>query len=170
MAATDEIEQIAPPSRGPFAGHYRPFGGYGALVLAFNASLVGFLVAAERRGRLPERYAPGDVALLAVASFKLSRLITKDRVTSVIRAPFTRFQEDVGHGEVAEAARGTGLRRALGELLVCDFCLAQWTAAGFVGLFAVAPRPARTLSAMWTAHAAADVLQVGYTRLLESGS
>ncbi len=106
---------------------------------------------------------------MAGATYKLSRLIAKDRVTSVIRAPFTRFQEDIGHGEVAEAARGRGLQRALGELLVCDYCMGQWVSAGFVGLHAVAPRPARTLAATFTVLGAADVLQLGYSRLLERG-
>ncbi len=152
------------------ADRYRPLGGYGALVVAFNGSVAAFLLAGERRGWLPERYGAADLALMAGATYKLSRLIAKDRVTSVIRAPFTRFQEDVGHGEVAEAARGRGLQRAIGELLVCDYCMGQWVSAGFVGLHAVAPRPARTLAAMFTVLGAADVLQLGYSRLLEKGS
>lgn len=49
---------------------------------------------AGRRGRLPEGYRAGDLVLLGVATFKLSRLISKDRVTAFLRAPFTRFQED----------------------------------------------------------------------------
>ncbi len=93
----------------PFAGHaeqYRPLAAYGVLTATFNAGLAAFLVAAERRGKLPERYAPGDLALIAVGTFKLSRVIAKDRVTSVLRAPFTRHEGSAGHGEVDEAARG----------------------------------------------------------------
>jgi uncharacterized protein DUF1360 len=151
------------------ADQYRPLGAYAGLVVAFNASLAALLVAAERQGRLPDRYGAGDLGLMAVATFKLSRLIAKDRVTSALRAPFTRFQEDAGHGEVSEAARGRGLRRALGELLVCDYCMGQWVAAGLVGLHAVSPRPTRTLTALFTTYAAADALQLGWSRLLEAG-
>ena len=157
----------------PFAGHssqYRPLAAYGLLAGVFNAGLLVFLVHAERADKLPERYAPGDLALMAVGTFKLSRLITKDRVTSVLRAPFTRFQDDAGHGEVDEAARGRGLRRALGELLVCDYCLSQWVAAGYLAGHALAPRPTRAVAAMYTTYAAADVLQLGWSRALESGS
>jgi Protein of unknown function (DUF1360) len=157
----------------PFAGHaaqYRPLGAYSALVATFNAAMAGFLIAAEREGRLPDRYGAADLGLMAVATFKLSRLVAKDRVTSALRAPFTRFQEDAGHGEVDEAARGRGLRRAIGELLVCDYCLGQWVAAGFVAGHAVAPRPTRTVAALFTVYAGADALQLGWSRLLERGS
>jgi hypothetical protein len=79
------------------------------------------LVAARARDRLPDRLGAGDVALLATATAKLSRVIAKDRVTSTLRAPFTRFQEDTGRGEVSEAARGRGAQRAIGELLICEY-------------------------------------------------
>ena len=50
-------------------------------------------------------------------------------MTSFLRAPFTRFQESSGQGEVVEEEPcGHGLRLAVGELLVCPYCLAQWVA------------------------------------------
>jgi hypothetical protein len=150
---------------GIFAGHseqYRPLGSYLALTGAFNALVAAGLVAASRAGRLPERVRADDLALGAVATYKVSRLVAKDRVTAGIRAPFTRFQEDSGHGEVEEAARGTGLRRAVGELLVCPNCLAQWVAAGFTGGFLAAPRTTRAIAAMFTVYAGADLLQLAH--------
>ena len=173
MPLSDAPEQIADAVAQPFEGHadqYRPFGGYAALVGAFNLSIAAFLLAAERRGRLPERYPLGDLALLSAGTFKLSRLIAKDRVTSVLRGPFTTFQDDVGHGEVDEAARGRGLRRAVGELLVCDYCLGQWVAAAYLAGYAVAPRPTRAVAALFTVYGAADVLKLGYSRLEDSSS
>jgi hypothetical protein len=165
-AAVDDPQQASPPG-GLFAGHadqHRPLGSYALLTAAFNGLVGGYLVAAERRGRLPERYGVGDLALVGIGSFKLSRLIAKDRVTSVLRASFSRFQEDIGHGEVAEAARGTGMRRAIGELVVCPYCLAQWvTAAGVVGL-GLAPRPTRAVAAIFTTYAISDALELAYTR------
>ncbi len=93
------------------------------------------------RGReLPDTIATRDPVLLALAVHKTSRLIARDRVTSTVRAPFTDFQDDAGPSEVDEAARGHGLRRAVGELLVCPYCLGLWVAAGFTGGLAVAPR------------------------------
>jgi hypothetical protein len=35
-------------------------------------------------------------------------------------------------GEVEERAKGRGLRRAIGELLTCPFCLGTWIASGFI--------------------------------------
>lgn len=173
MSIGDVPQQIARTVQGPFEGHaerYRPFGGYAALTAAFNLSMAAFLVTAERRRRLPERYPLEDLALLAGGTFKLSRLIAKDRVTSVLRAPFTTFQGDSGHGEVDEAARGRGLRRAVGELLVCDYCMGQWVSAAYLAGYAFAPRPTRAVAALFTIYGAADVLQLSYSRLLENRS
>jgi hypothetical protein len=146
---------------------YRPLGGYAALIGAFNGAVAAALVAAGRQGRLPERYAVGDLVLASVATYKLSRTIAKDRVTSALRAPFTRFQDDAGQGEVEEAARGTGLRRAVGELLVCPDCVGQWVAAGFLGGLVAAPRTTRAVAAMYTVYAAADGLQMLHAAAME---
>ncbi len=163
------VPRVQAPQRGYEAGvdsleahsdQYRPLGAYVALMAAFNALAAGGLVAAAKAGRLPERIGAGDLALGAVATYKLSRLLAKDRVTSGLRAPFTRFQEDSGHGEVEEAARGTGMRLAVGELLVCPNCLGQWVAGGFVAGLIAAPRVTRTVGALFTVYAAADALQL----------
>ncbi len=159
------------PPESPFAGHSeqeRPLGAYLLLIALFNALFVAWLVAAGRRDRLPEGYRASDLALLGAATFKLSRLITRDRVTSGLRAPFTRFQGDAGHGEVDEAARGRGMRRAIGELLVCDYCLAQWIAATMVAGLTVAPRATRAVAAVFTVYAASDALQLGWSRALDA--
>lgn len=117
----------------------------------------GSLIILRARGQdLPERFTPGDVLLVGIASHKLSRLIAKDKVTSFMRAPFTRFQQSSGHGEVEEESCGHGLRLAVGELLVCPYCLAQWAATGLtIGLIG-APRLTRLLSTVLVAHTAAD--------------
>jgi hypothetical protein len=142
---------------------HRPLGGYAVLTGAFGAALAGGLVAAHRSGReLPERLGAQDVLLAGIATHKISRLITKDKITSVFRAPFTRFQEKAGHGELEEAARGRGLRYAIGELLVCPYCVAQWVAGAFALGYVFAPRVTRLLAAMWTAHAISDVAQLAY--------
>ena len=173
MPLSDAPQQIAEAVEQPFEGHagqYRPFGGYAALAGAFNLATAAFLVTAERRRSLPAHYPLGDLALMSAGTFKLSRLIARDRVTSVLRAPFTTFQGDAGHGEVDEAARGRGLRRAIGELLVCDFCLGQWVAAAYLAGYTVAPRPTRAVAALFTIYGAADVLQLGYSRLEDKSS
>jgi hypothetical protein len=143
---------------------YRPLGGYAVLSGVFGAGVGAALVAAKRSGReLPERFAASDIVLTGLATHKVSRLLTKDKVTAFVRAPFTEFQESSGHGEVEEKARGRGLRLALGELLVCPYCLAQWVAGAFMVGHVFAPRVTRLLTAMWSAHAAADAAQLAYS-------
>ena len=122
----------------PLAGHSpereRPLGGYAVLMGLFATAAAGFSAWFRRSGReLPDRMSPGDLALVTVATHKASRLISKDRVTSAVRAPFTRYQHDDGPGEVSEAARGHGLRRAVGELLVCPYCIGMWISAALRG-------------------------------------
>jgi hypothetical protein len=139
---------------------HRPLAAYNALIAAFNGLAAGGLVAAHRAGRLPERFSAGDIALAGAATYRLARLLARDRVTSGLRAPFTRFQDDAGHGEVDEAARGRGLQRALGELLVCPNCLSLWVAAGFTGGLVAAPRVTRAVAAGFTIEGIADALQL----------
>jgi hypothetical protein len=142
---------------------HRPLAGYAVLSGAFAAALGAALLEARRSGRLlPERIDTRDLILAGVATHKISRLIAKDKVTSFLRAPFTRYQQSAGHGEVDEAARGRGLRRAAGELLVCPYCLAHWIAAGFTLGYVRAPGPTRLLAGMWTIHTIADALQLAY--------
>src|SRR5687768_10371850 len=80
-----------------------------------------------------------------------------------LRAPFTRYQAPAGHGELEEAPRGRGMQYAIGELLVCPYCLAQWVAGGFAVGHVFAPRTTRLLSAMWAAQAIADGVQLAYS-------
>jgi hypothetical protein len=91
-------------------------------------------------------------------------MITRDRVTSAVRAPFTTFQGDAGHAEVDEAARGHGLRRAIGELLICPYCLGMWISAGLLAGLIVAPRPTRWIASAFAVLTGADVLQIAYAR------
>jgi hypothetical protein len=99
-----------------------------------------------------------------VATHKASRLLAKDRVTSTGRAPFTRYEGEAGPSEVSEAARGRGLRRAIGELIVCPYCVGMWISAAFAAGLLVAPRFTRWFAAVLTALFGADVLQIAYSK------
>jgi hypothetical protein len=151
------------PSAGYAPGEQRPLGAYTALTGAFFASLAGALVAARASGREIERPGALEVVLDGLATQKVSRLVSKDKVTSFLRAPFTRFQDTTGQGELEEAARGDGMRFAIGELLVCPYCVAQWVAGGLAVGHVFAPRTTRFLSAMWAAQAIADGVQLAYS-------
>ncbi len=144
-------------------GQERPLGSYAIVTGVYGAGVAGSLIALRARDRaLPERLATRDVLLIGIATHKLSRLIAKDKVTSFIRAPFTRFQEASGQGEVEEEPCGHGLRLAVGELLVCPYCLAQWVATGLALGLIGAPRLTRLISTVFVAHTISDFLQVAY--------
>jgi hypothetical protein len=168
-SAQPEVPVGAATSNPAVAEHspdqYRPLASYGLLSGVF-ASLCGVFVAWVRwSGRdVPARIEGRDLALIAVATHKASRLIARDRVTSVFRAPFTRFQDDAGAGEVDEAARGSGLRRAIGELLICPYCLGLWIAAALTAALIVAPKATRWTAAALTSLTGADLLQIIYKK------
>jgi len=146
---------------------HRPLLAYGAIAAAFNGAFAAGLLAARRADRLPERFGAGDLALLAGATAKLSRLLAKDRVTSVLRAPFTRYEDDSGYGETEEEARGTGAQRAIGELLICQYCVSQWVAAGMVIGHVLAPRETRLVAATFSVFGLADVMNLAYSAAQE---
>ena len=144
-------------------GERPPFASYAVFAAIFNAGLAGAVAAARASGReLPERVGPADIVLIGTATHKLSRLVAKDKVTSFARAPFTEYEEKGGPAEVEERPRGRGMRRAIGELLVCPYCLGLWFSGGFhVGLL-FAPRTTRFTASMLSALTLADFLQLGY--------
>lgn len=163
-------------SANPFAGHSpereRPLGGYAVLMGTFTALSAAFGTWFRRSGReLPEAISARDLALVTVASHKAARMVTRDRVASAVRAPFTEYQSDAGPGEVNERARGRGLRRAIGELLVCPYCLGMWMSAGMTASLVVFPRFTRWFAAVLVAFFGSELLNIAYVRaekLLES--
>ena len=147
-------------------GDPRPLGGY-LVVMTIFATVVGLagLVAAWSGRGLPRRIEPYDLALITAGTHKLSRTISKDAVTSPLRAPFTRYRGTGGPAEVMEETRDGGpVRHAIGELLSCPFCLDMWLATGFVIGLLFAPRFTRAVAATFTALAGADFLQLIYAR------
>ncbi len=174
MASHVSIDALTREAREAFAGyaepHERPpFRTYAALTALFNGGYAGALVAGKRSGRLPRKVDPEDVLLIGTASHKLSRLIAKDKITSFLRAPFTEYEGRGGPAEVEERARGEGVRRAIGDLLICPYCLGLWSSGAFhVGLI-FAPRTTRVVASTLTALTVSDFLQIAYKVAEERG-
>ncbi|HEY3556123.1 MAG TPA: DUF1360 domain-containing protein [Kribbella sp.] len=150
-------------------GAERPLGGYAAAMTLF-AGLVGAAGAvAALRGTEGRRISPYDLLLMTAGTHKLSRLVSKDAVTSPLRMPFTRYRETGGPAEVMEEAREEGqLRHAIGELVSCPFCLSVWVATGFSIGFLFAPRFTRVVASALTAVAGSDYLQLIYAHLQQT--
>lgn len=150
-----------------YAPHeHRPLDGYVVAMGAFGAMAGALAAAAKLSGStIPERPAMADVALLSIATHKLSRLVAKDAVTSPLRAPFTRYTESAGAAELNEEVRdeGSSVRHGIGELLTCPFCLAVWVSTALTGGLVLAPRLTRLVATALTATAVSDFLQMGYS-------
>jgi hypothetical protein len=154
---TEPYAGYAPPRERP------PFAAYATFAAAFHAAMAGAVVAAKRSGRdLPDHVGAADLALIGTASYKLSRLVTKKKVTSFVRAPFTELEGKGGPAELEEKPRGSGLRRAIGELLVCPYCIGLWASGGFHAGLLFAPRATRFSASVLAAMAISDFLQVAY--------
>lgn len=161
---SDRVRRFAGEEKSHYAdGAQRPLGGYLGAIGLYAAGVIGLGAVAVRRGvRPPEAVSPWDVVLLGVATHKASRLISKDSVTSVLRAPFTRFRGAQGEAELAEEVRGKGARHAVGELVTCPFCLDQWIATGFAFGLLFAPPTTRLVAGAVSAQALADFLHLAY--------
>jgi len=149
---------------GLFAGYSpeepMPLAGYAALLGIWSAGVGAFLAVFSER--LPTRVSWSDFAVMSLATHKLARIVTKDFVTSPVRAPFVRYKKTAGAGEVVEKARGSGMRRAIGDLLTCNWCIAPWIAGALGAGFVVRPKIARFVATLFSAVAISDALQHAY--------
>jgi len=105
-------------------------------------------------------FLPGwfDIALLALATFRLGRLIAYDRVFEPFRAPFTRtVPDETGAGESVEP-RGKGVRQAIGQLISCPICAGTWVAAILVYLLLLYPDVTRLFLTFTAVIGAAELL------------
>jgi hypothetical protein len=169
-SALRRVADVAASQRDAYAhGAPRPLGSYGVLIGIYSAAVAGFAATVRRRRMpLPDRMSWEDLALVSIATHRLSRLVTKDSVTAVLRAPVTRFDEAAGEGEVNESPRGSGFRHAVGELATCPFCTAQWIATGFAFGIVLAPRATRLTAATLAAVTFSDWLQFAYAALRQT--
>ncbi|MGC5034732.1 MULTISPECIES: DUF1360 domain-containing protein [unclassified Streptomyces] len=150
------------------AGHDRPLGGYVAAMAGFATFTTAWATVVHTRGRpLPDRPEPWDVVLTSVATFRLSRLLTKASVTSPLRAPFTRYAGPQGPAELHEEARPEHGRHTVGELATCPFCMSVWVASALTAGQLLWPRATRTAMGTLTALAGADTLQLAYSALMD---
>jgi Protein of unknown function (DUF1360) len=137
----------------------RPLPEYAALAATFGGALSGFLVLARRR--LPERVSLTDTVSIGLASYKVGRLIAKDRVTTFVRAPVTEDPD-------ATEPKPEGAARALGELVTCPHCIGLWVASAFTYSLVLFPRQTRLVTTIFGGQAVADFLNAAFVRLHES--
>jgi hypothetical protein len=139
-----------------------------AAMLAFYLTAVAVLTgAAIEQKRLPKRFSLLDLSLLGIATHKLSRIVAKDRITGVLRAPFVNYIRSAGAGEVEEEPRGHGIQRGIGNLISCPYCIAPWCATALAFGFVFAPRVTRFFAGILASVAGSDFLHRAYLKMKE---
>lgn len=139
-------------------------------LLAEFAGMLGFYVTAVavltglaiEQKRFPKRFGLLDLALLGIATHKLSRIVAKDRITGILRAPFVNYIKSAGAGEVEEEPRGRGIQRGIGTLVSCPYCMGPWCAVALGFGFVFAPRVARFFAGIFASVAISDFLHRAY--------
>jgi Protein of unknown function (DUF1360) len=139
-----------------------PYAAYAGITGAFLGGLATAGVVAKLLRRDPREHTALDLAVLAAATFKAARTISRDEVTSFLREPFV-----VGHArEGDEAPVLTGdVRQAIGELVTCSRCIGTWVAAGLSATQIIAPQFGRLLTWTLATAGANDFLQAGFSAL-----
>jgi hypothetical protein len=133
------------------------------VLLGFYVASVAVLTgAAIEQKRFPKRFSLLDLALLGIATHKLGRIIAKDRITGILRAPFVSYIRSAGAGEVEEEPRGRGMQRGIGQLISCPYCMAPWCATALAFGLVFAPRATRFFAGILASVAASDFLQRAY--------
>ncbi|HZC52231.1 MAG TPA: DUF1360 domain-containing protein, partial [Mycobacterium sp.] len=166
--AGDVAEDVADAARHEAAVYRgdnpRPLAGYLAVLGIYGVVVASAAVLAALTGRtLPARWRVQDLVTVTLGTHKLSRTLSKDAVTSPLRAPFTQYAGTAGPAEVNEEARhDSQLRHSIGELLTCPFCLDMWVVTAFAIGLVFAPRFTRLIAGSFTALAGADFLQLAY--------
>jgi hypothetical protein len=138
-----------------------PYSAYAVIAATYVGGLTAAAVLARALSKEPRRLDLLDLVALSGATFKASRTISHDRVTSFLREPFVEGEALAGDEEPA----GEGMQRAVGELVTCTRCVGTWVAAGLGTAQVVTPRFGRLLTWTLAAAAANDFLQTAFVAL-----
>ncbi|MCR8660122.1 DUF1360 domain-containing protein [Paenibacillus endoradicis] len=83
-----------------------------------------------------------QLVILILASFRVTHLIVYDNITWFLRAPFmmiVQVTDESGQTIQQVHIKGNGLRRWIGTLLVCHWCVGIWSALLLVILYYFVP-------------------------------
>ena len=138
-----------------------PYRAYAEIAATFVGGLAAAALLARELDRDAKQLDAIDLVTLSAATFKASRTISRDKVTSFLRDPFVEGEAYDGDEEPA----GEGMQRALGELVTCTRCVGTWVAAGLGTAQIVTPRFGRLLTWALAASAANDFLQTAFVAL-----
>ena len=145
-----------------------PYGAYAAIMGVFAAGLGVAGVFSRALDRDPQCQTALDLVVLSAASFKASRTLARDEVTSFLRTPFVEGEAHSGEDE--EPVQTGGVEQAIGELVTCPRCVGTWAAAGLVATQILAPRFGRMLTWSLASAGLNDFLQAGFSALTKKSN
>lgn len=99
----------------------------GALIITF---LVFLLILEYVNGELPHSISMFGLILIILASFRMIRGATHDKVLRYVREYFKyekRYLTEGGQRYVIKKERGTGWKKAINETIECVWCTGFWT-------------------------------------------
>jgi hypothetical protein len=139
-----------------------PYRAYATIMGTFAAGLGVAGTVSRLLDRDPRCNTSLDLAVLAAATFKASRTLSRDEVSSFIREPFVEGEAHEGGEEPVETG---DMRQAIGELVTCSRCIGTWVAAGLASSQIVAPKFGRILTWSLAGAGINDFLQAGFAAL-----
>ena len=145
-----------------------PYRAYATIVGTFVAGLGAVSGLAALRGKPHHAISATDLTLLGLATFKASRTVARDKVTSFVREPFV--EGEAYDGEDEKPTHETEMKQALGELVTCTRCIGTWIGASLASMQILAPRTGRLLTTVLAAGALNDFLLAGFSALTEKAN
>ncbi len=83
-----------------------------------------------------------ELIVLALASFRLTRLVVYDTITNFIRKPFSEETQELnekGEIETYIILKKGGIRGFIGELLNCYWCMGVWSSIILIIIYCLFP-------------------------------
>jgi len=144
---------------------------YGFFLLTYITIWAVFVLTVRATGTpWPGQVGGMDLLLLCLATFRMTSVVTEEKVARIIRAPFcervTKTKPD-GTVEEEEVPKGKGLRRVAGELILCPWCAGIWIATALTYFWILLPGVARVLLVAFGVAAGGLLFQI-FAKLMDS--
>lgn len=111
--------------------------------IAFGITFIILLVILKMvNGKLPRSISVFDLVLVMLASFRMIRGMTHDKLTRFVREYFKYEKRQVmeeGKRYIIKRERGTGWKKAVNETIECVWCTGFWTTLIVLFLYFVSP-------------------------------
>lgn len=108
--------------------------------------------------------------LFGIASFRLTRLIVMDNITSFIRKPFheeVEIADDDGNVSTYIQIKGKGLRAWIGELLSCYWCTGVWCSLFLYAFWIYSPQLAEPIIIVLSIAGLAGIIESIITKIID---